>query len=291
MGCAKLEDMAIPLEDLAADVVGKAQRGLGLNDEALAEKLGVKPEELDAVKEVKGVSVALVEALAQALELGPKALIALAEGRYFPQAKPPSPGFFQANTIFGNMTVNAYLVWDSETRLAAVFDTGADATPLVDEIKKQKLTLQDVFLTHTHIDHVMELDRLCEKVGGSIGVHAPEAEALEGAAAFSPGVTFSLGRLRIETRDTSGHSPGGTTYHIHGLDAPLAIVGDALFAGSVGGIKSDYHAALRRIRDNILSAQDNTTIAPGHGPLTTIGQEKANNPFFPEFRQVLAKDI
>ena len=286
-----LGNMAIPLEDLAADVVGKAQRGLGLSNDALAEKLGIKSEELDAVKEVKGVSVVLVEALAEALELGPRSLIALAEGRHFPQAKPPSPGFFQTNTPFGAMTVNAYLVWDPETRLAAAFDTGADATPLVEEIKKQKLTLQDIFLTHTHIDHVMELDRLCEKVGGSIGIHAPEAEPLEGAALFKPGVTFSLGRLHIETRDTSGHSPGGTTYHIHGLDAPLVIVGDALFAGSVGGIKSDYHAALRRIRDNILSVQDNTTIAPGHGPLTTVKDEKMNNPFFPEFRQVLAKDI
>ncbi|HEY0257117.1 MAG TPA: MBL fold metallo-hydrolase [Candidatus Methylacidiphilales bacterium] len=283
--------MAIPLEDLAVDVVGKAQRGLGLSDETLAEKLGIKPEELDPVKEVKGVSDALVETLARILELGPRSLIALAEGRYSPHAKPPSTGFFQANTVFGEMTVNAYLVWDPQTRLAAAFDTGADAMPLVEEIRKHNLTLQDIFLTHAHIDHVMELDRLCEKVGGSIGVHISEAESLERAATFKPGVTFSLGRLQIETRDTSGHSPGGTTYHIHGLDAPLAIVGDALFAGSVGGIKSDYHAALRRIRDHILSAQDNTTVAPGHGPLTSVKDEKINNPFFPEFRQVLAKDI
>jgi glyoxylase-like metal-dependent hydrolase (beta-lactamase superfamily II) len=283
--------MVIPLEDLATDVVNKAQHGLRLSDNALAEKLGVSPDKLDAVKQVRGIPPALVETLARALELGPQALIALAGGRYSPQAKPPSPGFFQANTIFGEMTVNAYLVWDSETRLAAAFDTGADATPLIKEIEKQKLTLQDVFLTHTHIDHVMELDRLCEKTGGSIGIHVSEAEPLEGAVSFKPGVTFSLGRLQVETRDTSGHSPGGTTYHIHGLNAPLAVVGDALFAGSAGGIKSDYHAALRRIRDNILSAQNNTTIAPGHGPLTTVGQEKANNPFFPEFRQVLAKDI
>jgi hydroxyacylglutathione hydrolase len=276
--------MAIPLEDLATDVVGKAQRGLGLSDNDLAEKLGIPPDELEAVKEVKGVSVVLVETLARVLELGPRSLIALAEGRYFPQARPPSPGFFHANTVFGEMTVNSYLVWDPETRIAAAFDTGADATPLVEEIRKQELTLQDIFLTHTHVDHVMELDRLCEKVGGSIGVHTPETEALENAAPFKPGVTFSLGRLHIETRDTSGHSPGGTTYHIHGLDAPLAIVGDALFAGSVGGIKSDYRTALRLIRNNILSAQDNTIIAPGHGPLTTVAQEKTNNPFFPEFR-------
>ena len=283
--------MAIPLEDLAVDVVGKAQRGLGLSDSALAEKLDISVNELDAIKQVHGVSPIRVEKLAKALELDAKALTDLAEGKYTPKVTPPSTGFFQANTTYGDMTVNAYLVWDPETKLAAAFDTGADATPLVDEIKKQNLTLQDIFLTHTHIDHVIELDRLREKVGGSIGVHTPEAEPLEGAAPFKPGVTFSLGKLHIETRDTSGHSAGGTTYHIHGLDAPLAIVGDALFAGSAGGIKSGYHAGLRRIRDHILSAQDNTTIAPGHGPLTCVKEEKLHNPFFPEFRQTVAKDI
>jgi len=291
VGCAKLHDMAIPLEDLASDIVGKAQRGLGVSDDALAEKLGVKPDELEVIKQVRGVAPALVEKLATALELDAKALTDLAEGKYTPKVTPPSTGFFQANTVYGDMTVNAYLVWDPETKLAAAFDTGADATPLVDEIKKHKLTLQDIFLTHTHGDHVMELDRLREKVGGSIGVHTPEAEPLEGAAPFKPGVTFSLGKLQIETRDTSGHSAGGTTYHIHGLDAPLAIVGDALFAGSAGGIRTDYRAGLRRIRDHILSAQDNTTLAPGHGPLTSVKEEKAHNAFFPEFRQSVAKDI
>ncbi len=285
--------MAIPLEDSATDIVGKAQRGLGLGDDALAEKLGVKPGELDAIKQVRGVEPALVEKLAKALELDAKNLSELAEGKYAPMATPPNPGFFQATTVYSDdgATVNAYLVWDTETRLAAVFDTGADATPLLDELKKHKLTLQDIFLTHTHGDHVMELDRLREKAGGSIGVHVSEAEPFDGAAPFKPGVTFALGRLHIETRKTSGHSPGGTTYHVHGLNAPLAIVGDALFAGSAGGIKADYHASLRLIRDNILSAQDNTVIAPGHGPLTTVKEEKAHNVFFPEFRQSVAQDI
>ena len=104
-------------------------------------------------------------------------------------------------------------------------------------------------------------------------------------------MTFSLGRLHIETRDTSGHSVGGTTYLIHGLDRPLAIVGDALFAGSVGGIKADYRASLKRISDNILSGQDGTVLAPGHGPLTTVIQEKTSNPFFPGFRRPQAQDI
>src|ERR1700683_3513679 len=284
--------MTIPLEDTAADIIGKAQRGLGLSDTDLADRIGIEISELEAVKQVRGVAFAEVEKLAKALELGPRALVAIAEGNYNPTVTQPKTGFVQVNTPYGSeIRVNAYLVCDTETGLAAAFDTGADCTPLVEEIKKRDLTLQDVYLTHTHVDHVMELDRLIEKAGGSVGVHVNEAESLDKAAAFKPGVTFSLGRLHIETRDTSGHSVGGTTYLIHGLDRPLAIVGDALFAGSVGGIKADYRASLKRISDNILSGQDGTVLAPGHGPLTTVIQEKTSNPFFPGFRRPQAQDI
>jgi glyoxylase-like metal-dependent hydrolase (beta-lactamase superfamily II) len=278
--------MSIPLEDTVTDIIGKAQLGLGLSDSDLASRSGIDISRLGAVKQVRDVPFAEVDKLARALELGPKTLVAIAEGKYEPVVTLPKTGFFQANTPYSSeITVNAYLVWDTETGLAAAFDTGADCAPLVEEIKKRSLTLQDVYLTHTHGDHVMELDRLIEKAGGSVGVHVNEAEALDKAAPFQPGVTFSLGRLHIETRDTSGHSAGGTTYLIHGLDRPLAIVGDALFAGSVGRIKSNYRAGLKRISEQILSAQDGTILAPGHGPLTTVIQEKTSNPFFPGFRR------
>ncbi len=283
--------MNIPLEDSASDIVGKAQRGLDLSDADLAAKVGIPEGELEAVKQVKGVEFAKVEKLAKALGLGPRALAAIGEGAYKPTAPLPKTGFLQFNTTYGDMTVNAYLVWDPETGLAAAFDTGADCTPIIEALSKNDLTLQDVYLTHTHVDHVIELDRLLEKAGGSVGVHVNEAEALDKAATFQPGVTFSLGKLHIETRDTSGHSAGGTTYHIHGLDRPVSIVGDALFAGSAGGIKTDYKGSLKKIADSILSTQDGTVIAPGHGPLTTTAQEKASNPFFPGFRRPEAQNI
>jgi glyoxylase-like metal-dependent hydrolase (beta-lactamase superfamily II) len=283
--------MSIPLEDTVADIIGKAQRGLDIDDAALAKRLEISSYELSVVKEVANAPAGEVDRLAEVLELDSRSLQELAQGKYTPTVRAPDPGFFMASTAYGDMTVNAYLVWDKETKLAAAFDTGGDAQPLVDEIKKRGLKLQDVYLTHTHVDHVTELDRLCEKVGGSIGVHVPEREKLEGAVPFKPGVTFSLGKLHIESRSTSGHSPGGTTYHVHGLDTPLAIVGDALFAGSVGGIKQDYHGSLKLIRDHILSGQDNTVLAPGHGPLTTVKQEKEHNPFFPGFRKAVAEGI
>jgi glyoxylase-like metal-dependent hydrolase (beta-lactamase superfamily II) len=283
--------MAIPLEDSVGDIIGKAQRGLGISDGDLAGLAGVSGDALAAISEGREVDSQVIEKIATALKLGPRALVAIAQKKYTPVVKLPSTGFFMVNTTYGDMTVNSYLVWDPQTKLAAAFDSGADAGPVLDEIKKQGLTLQDVYLTHTHVDHVVELDRMIEKAGGSVGVHVNEAEKLDQAAPFKPGVTFALGKLHIEARDTSGHSAGGTTFHIHGLDTPLSIVGDALFAGSVGGIRGDYPAALQRIRDHILSGQDNTVLAPGHGPLTTIGEERANNPFFPEFRRPVGQGI
>ena len=276
--------MAIPLEDTVSDIIGKAQRGLGLGDDKLAEKVGVPAAELEKIKEIKGIDSEKIEKLARALRLSTSALTGMANGTYEPKAETPSTGFFQANTAYGDMTVNAYLVWDAESGLAAAFDTGGDCTPLLGKLEEKRLKLTDVYLTHTHIDHVVDLDRLCEKAGGKITVHVNEAEKLDGAQPFRAGESFRLGRLSIESRDTKGHSPGGTTFHIHGLDRPLAVVGDALFAGSVGGVRGDYEEALRLIRTNILSQQDGTVIAPGHGPLTTVGQEKKHNPFFPDFR-------
>ena len=283
--------MALPLEDNVSDIIGKAQRGLGFSDDDLSRLSGMHPDAITAIQEGREVEGYVIEKIAQALKLGPRALLAIAQGKYAPITRAPSPGFFMVNTAYGDMRVNAYLVWDPRTKLAAAFDTGGDAGPLVEEIQQQGLTLQDVYLTHAHGDHVAELDRLLEKVGGSVGVHVSHAEKLDGAVPFSPGVTFALGKLHIETRDTAGHSAGGTTYHVHGLDAPLSIVGDALFAGSVGGIRGDYPAALQRIRDNILAGQDNTVLAPGHGPLTTIVQERESNPFFPEFRRPIGQGI
>src|SRR5471030_2460110 len=107
--------MAIPLEDTVTDIIGKAQRGLGLSDTDLADRIGIEIGELEAVKQVKGVAFAEVEKLAKALELGPKSLVAIADKKYNPTVTLPKTGFFQSNTPFEDMTVNSYLVWDAET--------------------------------------------------------------------------------------------------------------------------------------------------------------------------------
>jgi glyoxylase-like metal-dependent hydrolase (beta-lactamase superfamily II) len=77
---------------------------------------------------------------------------------------------------------------------------------------------------------------------------------------------------------------GGITYVIKGLDEPVAIVGDAVFAGSMGGGMVSYQDALQTNREKIMSLPDETVLCPGHGPMTTVGEEKNHNPFFPEFK-------
>jgi glyoxylase-like metal-dependent hydrolase (beta-lactamase superfamily II) len=97
---------------------------------------------------------------------------------------------------------------------------------------------------------------------------------------FFAGRSFQVGSLNVDTLLTSGHAAGGVTFFIQGLSKTLAVVGDSLFAGSMGGGMVSYADALRNNRQQILTLPDATIICPGHGPLTTVGEQKDANPFF-----------
>jgi len=140
------------------------------------------------------------------------------------------------------------------------------------------LNVKLILLTHAHADHVADLPRLREETGAD--VFAAAGEPVPGAEAIEEGKRFRLGNLEIDTRLTWGHSPGGMTYVVTGLSRPIAIVGDSLFAGSMGGGNVSYDDALRNNLEKILTLPDETIICPGHGPMTTVGDEKAHNPFF-----------
>lgn len=265
-----------PLEDTFVDIIGKAQAGLGLGKDELLQLAGISASALEEVLGGKPEPAAL-PAIARALGLHAPALAESADGSWRP-APVRMEGLFQQTTPFFDMTVNAYVVWDPASRVAAVFDSGADAAPLVRFLREQSLTLGKIFLTHTHGDHVADLETLVEATGAPVFCNA--LEPFPGAELFEPGAIFPMGALSIETRLTRGHSPGGTTYVIAGLAKPLAIVGDALFAGSMGGARSDYQTAIHGIRSAIFQLPEETVLAPGHGPLTTLAEEKIHNPFF-----------
>jgi len=269
--------MILPLEDLFNDVISKAQRGLGLSTNALADTAGVNASAVEAVKNGATDTATLLK-LAPVLSLHGPALAAMADHAWAPQ--PVSlEGLAQFNTTWHDMTVNAYLVWDPATREAAAFDTGATADAMLDSLSELGLTLRHLFLTHTHADHVADIPTLAAPA-----VWVSENEAFTGAQLFVPGTTWQLGGLTIQARSTWGHSKGGTTYVVRGLAKPVAVVGDALFASSMGGGQVSYADALATNRKEIFTLPDDTIIAPGHGPLTTVGEEKAHNPFYPEFK-------
>ena len=269
--------MAIPLEDNVADIIGKAQRGLSVSDSQLAERSGVSAERIRKLREGDFDEDA-IERAAPTLKLNAAALRKLAAGKWTPERIGDMAGLAQFNTTYGDMTVNAYLVWDPAAREAVAFDTGADCGEMLRKIEKEKLNVKLILLTHAHPDHVADLRRLRKETGAP--VYISELEAEEGAHAIAEGKRFRVGSLRIEARLTSGHSPGGMTYVVTGLSRPVAIVGDSLFAGSMGGGNVAYEDALRNNREKILTLPDETIVCPGHGPLTTVGKEKRDNPFF-----------
>jgi hydroxyacylglutathione hydrolase len=269
--------MSIPLEDNVSDIIGKAQRGLAVSDSQVAERSGISAEKMRKLRDGEFEDDAL-DRVAPVLKLDPTALRKLAAGKWNPEMVGEIEGLAQFNTTYHDMTVNAYLVWDPATREAVAFDTGADCSQMLQRIEKQNLNVKLILLTHSHPDHVADLRRLRKAAGAP--VYISELEAEEGAEAIAEGKSFRVGSLKIEARLTSGHSPGGMTYVVTGLSRPVAIVGDSLFAGSMGGGNISYDDALRNNREKILTLPDETVICPGHGPLTTVGKEKRDNPFF-----------
>jgi glyoxylase-like metal-dependent hydrolase (beta-lactamase superfamily II) len=267
----------IPLEDNVGDIIGKAQRGLGISDSELAKKAGVDLQTIRKLRE-GDVDEQALAGVAPVLSLAAGPLCELAKGEWRPERIDERDGFAQFNTDYHDMAVNAYLVWDPASRVAAAFDTGADCSEMVRFANRHKLNVQLILLTHAHPDHVADLPRLREETGGD--VFAPAREPVSGAEPIDEGKHFRLGNLEIDTRLTWGHSQGGITYVVTGLARPIAIVGDSLFAGSMGGGNISYQDALQNNLEKILTLPDETIICPGHGPMTTVGEEKKHNPFF-----------
>jgi glyoxylase-like metal-dependent hydrolase (beta-lactamase superfamily II) len=266
----------IPLEDNFADILGKALRGKDLSVPAAAKAAGLSEAAVDLLLAGEFDEPA-ARALATVLQLNAEALVRLARGDYRPQVACPL-AMVVATTPYGDMTVNAYILWDEENRDAAIFDTGADAAPLLQAVASLDLNVVAIFLTHSHADHVHALAVLKREL--EVEAWSSAFEPVRGTKTFRPGDLFNTGRHFIRTRLTPGHSPGGTTYVIEGAILQAAIVGDAIFAGSIGGVREDYQSALTNIRREILGLSDNTILCPGHGPLTTVAGEKAHNPFF-----------
>jgi glyoxylase-like metal-dependent hydrolase (beta-lactamase superfamily II) len=269
----------IPLEDNFNDVIAKAQRGLGIDDADLARRAQVTTADIAALKAGHFDEFA-ARRIASHLRLNRDALVRLAQKKWYPQQPIFPSGFMAFNTPFEDMTVNSYVIWDERSKHAAVFDTGASCEPMLEFINSERLTVRYIFITHTHDDHIADLPRLVTETKGEVWASSREPAAFPGAKTFEENAFFHVGPISVKTLFTWGHSSGGTTFYITGLSWPVAVTGDSIFASSMGGGMVSYADAYENNLKKIMTLPNDTVLACGHGPLTTVAQERRNNPFF-----------
>jgi glyoxylase-like metal-dependent hydrolase (beta-lactamase superfamily II) len=185
------------------------------------------------------------------------------------------------NSSDDSLSVNCFLIWDETSREAALFDTGFAGKTILHTLAAERLELRHIFITHSHYDHIHALGDI-RAAQPNAGLHTSSKNAPT-KQRNQPGEVISLGELRIAHRETPGHAADGVTYVISGWPnrAPeVAIVGDAIFAGSMGRGNDSWELAKQKVREQILTLAPKTLLCPGHGPLTTVAEEQANNPFF-----------
>ena len=270
----------IPVEDNFEDVLGKAMRGTGISREELSAKTEVTEKEIERLEAGEFLEAPL-RRVAAPLGLDENSLVERAKGNWQPESV-EMEGLRQFETPYDDFTVNAYLVWDPDSMEAAMFDTGTNVDDAYSLVQALGLNVTQLFLTHTHPDHIAAMSKV--KRWGGVTAHTLDQEPAPKAEEFSMGQEFQIGRLKISTHLTWGHSPAGVTYVVEGLDRPVAIVGDAIFAQSMGGGVVSYQAALETNRKEIFTLADETILCPGHGPMTSVIEEKKHNPFFPELK-------
>jgi glyoxylase-like metal-dependent hydrolase (beta-lactamase superfamily II) len=200
----------------------------------------------------------------------------------------------------GPAQTNAYLVADAESGTAVAVDPAWDGQLLAAEATRRGWRVTDIWLTHAHFDHFGGAAQLSDRAPAPLPVALHPADyplwkALGGAPWFgladfdpgpeptvelSQGSVLRVGRFRVEVRHAPGHTPGHVLFVMP--EARLAFVGDVIFAAGVGRVDlpgGDWSTLMRSIQEQVLSLPDDTRLLPGHGPLTTVGRERASNPF------------
>jgi hydroxyacylglutathione hydrolase len=204
----------------------------------------------------------------------------------------------------GPLRCNCTILGDEVTHEAVIVDPGDNIPEILSRLQKHGLTLRQIVITHAHIDHVGGAVQLKKATGapvflnqqdlgllgameiqaGWLGIPTPEVASPDASA--DDGLTVGLATLPAEVIHTPGHTPGSICLLF--AQQNLLLAGDTLFAGSIGRTDlpgGDGRQILRSLRDRLMVLPDTTRVLPGHGPDTTIGEEKQSNPFLqPNFR-------
>lgn len=199
--------------------------------------------------------------------------------------------------VVGFIQTNCYIVGCERTKEAVIIDPGGDADRILKAVRDAGLNVRYVLNTHCHFDHMAANAEVVAATGALLGIHPAERPILDsrgGATWFgvrippSPppdleladGQVLEVGTLRLKALHTPGHSPGSVTFYIQ--EEGVAFDGDVLFAMGVGRTDlpgGDWDTLMRSIADVLFSLPDETVLYPGHGPKTTVGQEKRFNPW------------
>jgi glyoxylase-like metal-dependent hydrolase (beta-lactamase superfamily II) len=197
---------------------------------------------------------------------------------------------------------NGFVVSCEETREAILIDPGDEVGALLDYVRRERLEVKAVLLTHAHLDHITGVGAAKQALDVPVWLHRDDLFLYDGAAKqaamfglrvdppppvdrfYQVGQPFVFGRYTVDIHHTPGHCPGGVCLAIGraGADERELFVGDTLFAGSIGRTDlpgGDYDTLIRSIREVLFAFPDETAVHAGHGPDTTIGEEKRTNPF------------
>jgi len=279
--------MYTQLEDEFGDVVAKARRGQEMTRAALADRVGLTAGDMAKIEDYELVPAAdAIERLAQALGLHPGKLQASAAQAFFPRnpAGCSMAGAQVEMMVLGSgFLMNGYIVGCAATGQAAIIDPGFDADKILQRVAASGLTVEQILLTHGHQDHISALAEIGRATGAPARIHSGDL-ALTGSLAaqiageLAAGDVVDIGQLRFAVRSTPGHTAGGVSL----VHEEMAFVGDALFAGSLGGTRSvvNYRMQRQAVAEKLLALDEETMLFPGHGPATTVGEEKMHNPFF-----------
>jgi glyoxylase-like metal-dependent hydrolase (beta-lactamase superfamily II) len=274
----------IPLEDTFGDVLRKAMRGNRVDASALAAQTGISTSAIEAWLADDGTANAeQARALAAALKLNPERMVERAADAFVPPDVVLDG--VQQHTQDSKPNSNGYVVFRGDRKRAALVDPAGSPQRLLQLLRDGGFDLQYILVTHKHNDHSGAVAAVAKEYPrAQIVMHPLDAPAIGTLASTvlpaNDGATFPFGDgAQIRVLHTPGHTDGSVSY----LVDSTVFTGDILFSGSVGGAygdKSTYADVLRSVSSKIFTLPETTAIMPGHGPPSTVGVERAHDPFF-----------